>query len=62
MIFSLAPSLTCRNEKPKQKIVHWKCARKKNAEIKCKEAEVIICMVFFRVYVREYKASEILGT
>lgn len=35
---------------------------KKRAEIKCKEAEVIICMVFFRVYVREYTASEILDT
>lgn len=37
--------------------------RKKNVEIKCKEAEVIICMVFFfffffRVYVREYIDSK----
>lgn len=63
IILWLAFFSSFRNEKPKQKKnVHWKCARKKNAEIKCKEAEVIICMVLFRVYVREYIASEILDT
>lgn len=35
---------------------------KKNVEIKCKEAEVTPLYGVFRVYVREYIASEILDT